>query len=188
MQGLDDFVLCDVHDRFCLPAFIRNVELVKRRRVSASIRFGFGFQFFDHLHLLQINDADGVVARIRRVDFFELRHVLDPLGARCIGNCCHHFVRTEVNHIRLPSCQMSGNKVVIVRVDRQIIESFSARPWQIKLRGALEGLAEQIRRTKTAEQKKNAKSKSQRKQPRLHQVLPVMNYGEARRRRPRPLG
>ncbi len=64
MQSLDDFVLGHVHDRFGLSSLIGDVELVKRSRVRASIRFCLRLQFLNDLHLLQIDDADRVVAGV----------------------------------------------------------------------------------------------------------------------------
>ena len=42
MQSLDYPVFGNVNDRFCLPAFVGNIEFVKRGGVSASIRFCLG--------------------------------------------------------------------------------------------------------------------------------------------------
>src|SRR6266404_2606553 len=64
MQSLDDFVLGHVHDGFGFSAFVRDIELVKRSRVRASIRLCFRLQFLHDFHLLQIHDTDRVVAGV----------------------------------------------------------------------------------------------------------------------------
>ena len=67
VQRLHEIVRSDIHDGFRLAPFIGNVQLVKRRSVSAAVRFGFGGNFLDDLHLPKVHHANGVVAGIRRV-------------------------------------------------------------------------------------------------------------------------
>jgi hypothetical protein len=91
MQSFDDFVLLHIKDRFRVAPLVGNIHFVKRRGVSAAIRFLLRVQFFDDLHLPQIN------------------------------------------HVRLSGRQMCCQQIMIVSINRQIIEPFAWRPRQVKL-------------------------------------------------------
>ena len=101
MQRPDNLVVLHINDSFRLAPFIGNVQLVERRRVGAAVRLGFGLEFLDDLHLFQVNDADGVVVRVRRVELLEFRNVFDTFGAGRVGDDGDDVVRPQVDHIGL---------------------------------------------------------------------------------------
>jgi len=68
----------------------------------------------------------------------ELRHVLDAFRTRCISDGGDDFVRAEVYDVRLPRGEMRGNQVVVIHIDREVVEAFARRPGQIELRHLLQ--------------------------------------------------
>src|SRR5205085_2510365 len=60
-------------------------ELMKGRGIGAAVRLRFSLEFFDDLHLLEINYTDGVVVCVRGVELFKFRHIFNAFGTRCIG-------------------------------------------------------------------------------------------------------
>ena len=63
--------------------------------------FFFGLQLLDDLHLLQVHDADRVVAGVRRVELLEFRNVLDAFRTRRISDGRDDFIRAEVDDVGL---------------------------------------------------------------------------------------
>src|SRR4029078_4586485 len=87
------------------------------RRVGAAVRLGLSRDLLYDLHLCQIDDADGVVARVRRVELLELWHVLDTFGAGRVANRCDDLVSRETDDVGLSRAQMRGEQIAIIRIN-----------------------------------------------------------------------
>ncbi len=81
---------------------------MKGSRIRAAIRFGFRFQLLHDFHLLEIDHADGVVVRVRRIEFLEFGHIFHSLGAGRIGDRRDNFVGAKIDDVRLVSGKMRG--------------------------------------------------------------------------------
>ena len=81
---------------------------MKGSRIRAAIRFGFGLQFLDDFHLLEIDDTDGVVVRVRRIELLEFGHIFHSFGAGSIGDRRDNFVRAKIDDVRLVGGKMRG--------------------------------------------------------------------------------
>jgi hypothetical protein len=76
--------------------------------------------------------------RVGRVELLEFRDVFDAFGPRRVGDRSDNLVCGKVNDIRLVSREMRGYQVMVVRVDREIVEELARRPRKIKLRDLLQ--------------------------------------------------
>ena len=103
----------------------------------------------------------------------KLWNVLDAFRTRRVGHCSDDFVCTKVDHIRLSGGEMRGDQVVVVRIERQIVESLSAWARQFECGDLLERLAECVCRRQAAEQEKRTNERPRRKQFLLHYFPPM---------------
>ena len=131
MQGLHDLVFSHIDDGFGFATLVRDVQLVERGCVSASVWLRFRFQLLDNLHLLQVDDANCVVMRVRRIELLEFRNIFHAFGAGRVANRRHDFVRSELNDICPIRRKMCRNQVVVVGVDRQVVEALSSRSREV---------------------------------------------------------
>src|SRR5882762_591898 len=115
-----------------LASFIGDVELMKGRGIGAAVRLRFSLEFFDDLHLLEVNYTDGVVVCVRGVELFEFSHIFNAFGTRCIGYDRNDTVCAQVDHVGLVRGEVRGDQVVIVLINRQVIKPLSPWAWQIK--------------------------------------------------------
>jgi hypothetical protein len=107
---------------------------VKRRSVGNAIGFGFGRNPLDHSHASEIDHADLVFSPVRRVNLLALGDVCDAFDAGHSADGLDHRVRPKVDYVQEPGGEMSRQQIVVVFIDRQIIEALAGRPWELELR------------------------------------------------------
>src|SRR5207248_11750282 len=107
-------------------------ELMKGRGIGAPVRLRFSLEFFDDLHLLEINYTDGVVVCVRGVELFKFRHIFNAFGTRRIGYDRNDTICAQVDHVGLVRGEVRGDQVVIVLINRQVIKPLPPWAWQIK--------------------------------------------------------
>src|SRR6185503_4248752 len=133
-QDLRDGVRLDVDDTLGLGSFVGHVRLVKRRSVSDAIGFGFGRNSLDHGHASEIDHADLVFSPVRRVNLLALGNVCYAFDAGHSADALDHRVRPKIDYVQESGGEMSRQQVVVVFIDRQIIEALAGRPWELELR------------------------------------------------------
>src|SRR6185436_15874374 len=64
VNGIDDLVFSYIHDRYCTPALVRNVQSMERLCVRTAIRLRLGRKFLYYPHLVEIDYPDLVLQPI----------------------------------------------------------------------------------------------------------------------------
>src|SRR5258708_24761294 len=123
---------------------------------------------------MEVNHTERVVVRVRCADLTELRNVLDALRSRRVGDGRNHLVRREVDHVGLIRGEMSGNQVVVVRVNREVVEPFSPRTGEVELRDLFQGLPTRSTRADTQERAKDKRRSLPKGFVVSHEVAPLM--------------
>src|SRR5436190_22017556 len=105
---------------------------MKGSSIGAAVRLRFRLEFFDDLHLLEVDYTDGVVVCVRGVELFEFRYIFNAFGTRCIGYDRDDTVCAQVDHIGLVRGEVRRDQVAIVLINRQVIKPLSPWTWQVK--------------------------------------------------------
>lgn len=61
----------------------------------------------------------------------------------------HYLVRPNVDHVSLVCGEMRRNQVMVIRINREVVEALSTRSVNVELRNLLQGLSECSLRTHT---------------------------------------
>src|SRR5207248_2189221 len=132
-QHLDEGVRPDVDDAFRFRALVGDVCLVEGRGIGDPIRLLFGWKPLDDAHARQIDDTNLVFSPVRGIDLPAFGDVGNAFDTRHVTDGLDHRVRPQIHYVQEAGAEMGREQVVVVLIDRQIVEALARRARELEL-------------------------------------------------------
>src|SRR5207249_6895726 len=103
--------------------------------------FLFRWKSLDDAHARQIDDPNLVFSPVRGIDLPAFGDVGNAFDARHVTDGLDHRIRPQIHYVQEAGAEMGREQVVVVLIDRQIVETLAWRARELELGDLAQGRA-----------------------------------------------